>query len=406
MLIAEAAKVKDLDTLTWFQFSGPKAIKLGVDKQFNQKHPLRVQPGELVGLKKATRGPGAGNYQVVLGHATHVTFRNVPQKMLDKLEPYMKPFKGKLPEHGSLEEGQKRTRKIRIREATTGDKLTDDYYKPTGTVREHSTYDRENYQWRKVTAAGVGIKSLKQGRSKYTLQPDDIIGLRYMTKARGGMIILPNMQRVNIDHATYEQIVNGHSRILPSSKQQKGLVLMAEVKATLPKQTRIRKAKEKPEEKLIPRESPQSRITTRIGGDVKRHGVTDIPDVDFDDDEDDELENDIPDIEDDVPEIPVAHQPIAMLKVGTQIASTKRVDNRFIVVNAKEENGFTEFSLYSPTKKDVRKLRLSDDTDMSQYKSVQILSDKPSPADVAAGKRAYNKAVKDKKFTVGSIHDQ
>jgi hypothetical protein len=53
----------------------------------------------------------------------------------------------------------------------------------------------------------------------------------------------------------------------------------------------------------------------------------------------------------------------------------------------------------------VRKLRLSDDIDMANYKSVILLGE-ASKSDLAAGKRAYNRSVKDKKFTIGSIHDQ
>lgn len=400
--IAES-KVKDLASMQWFKFNGPKAIKLGTDKQFNQKHPLLVRPEELVGLKKATRGPGAGNYQVVLGHAVHVVFRNVPQKMIDKIVDHLKPYKGKLPEHGSLEEGKKRTSKVRIRDKIESNKLTDDLYKPTGPIREHSTYNRENYQWRKIVHAGTPIKSMKQGRTKYTLQEGDVIGVRYLTKARGGFVILPNMQRVNISHDAYMQIV-GTARIQPSSKQQKGVVVVSDVKATLPKQTRVRKPKEPEPDVRTSRPEHGIDHGRRVGRDIKRNGQIykheDLPDVDFEDDE--ELEDDE---QEQVSTVPDSHKPVAVLKLGVEIQSAKRSGNRFIVVDAKDQSGFTEFSLYSPEKKDVRKLRIASDVDMSHYKSVQVVGE-ANKSELAAGRRAFNKAVKEKKFTTGSIHDQ
>ncbi|AGS82092.1 hypothetical protein O152_gp269 [Pseudomonas phage PaBG] len=396
MLMIAEAKVKDLATMSWFTYTGEKAIKLGTDKQFNQKHPLVVRPGELVGLKKAARGPGAGNYQVVLGHAVHVLFRNVTQKMIDKIEGKLKPYKGKPPEHGQLQEGKKRTTKVRIREKETSDKLVADLFKPEGPVRENATYNRENYQWRRVVHAGVAVKSLKQGRSKYSTQEGDVVGMRYMTKARGGFIILPNMQRVNIDHDTYMKLIES-TRIQPSSKQQKGIVILADVKATLPKETRNRKKKEPEPDVRIQRGEPEKTAGRRMQRDIK--GFThdhDIPDVDI---EDDELEDEAPS------QVPEAHQPAKVIRVGSLLQSAKRPDNKFAVVDAEVHETYTEFSLYSLRTKDVRKLRMSNDTDMSNTKSVLVLGD-VSKSELAAGKRAFNKAVKDKKFTVGTIHDQ
>lgn len=399
------AKVKDLESMTWYTFNGDKQVRLGIDKQFNQKHPLVVRPGELVALKKTLRGPGIGNYQVVLGHAIHVLFRNVPQKQIDKLVEKLKPYKGKIPTHDVLPEDKKRTTKVRIRERAETDKQKDDLYKPTGPVRETSTYDRQNYQWRRVVHAGVGVKSMKQGRSKYTAQVDDVLGMRYMTKARGGFVILPNMQRVNIDHDTYMRLVES-TRIQPSSKQQKGMVILADVKATLPKQTRVRKVKEpEPDVRDLkpPKTTPGERLAKRLAADLKRQkAVTphkEIPDVEWDDDEDD-----VPPIPD-TPEVPEGHQPAAVLKVGVILQSAKRPDNQFVVVDSTVHTDYTEFALYGLRNKDVRKFRLPNDQDMSQYKSVAVIG-QADKSQMAAAKRALTGAVKNKKFTVGSIHDQ
>lgn len=406
---AEAA-VKDLESMTWYTFNGTKPVKLGVDKQFHQKHPLVVRPGELVALKKPTRGPGVGNYRVVMGHAIHVLFRNVPQKMIDKIIKDLKPYRGKIPTKDVIPEGEpkKRAAKVRIRDRVESDKQTDPLFKPTGTVRETSTYNRENYQWRKVVHGAVPVKSLKQGRSKYTTAPDDIIGMRYMTKARGGFVILPNMQRVNIDHDTYMKLVES-TRILPTSKQQKGLVIVADVKATMPKQTRVRKVKE-PEPDVRDKVKPETaaeRLARRLGHDVKKTGArsphADAPDVAWDDDEDDDVAE-IPD-EEETPATPENKQPAAVLKVGLLIQSAKRPENKYAIVDSTINSDYTEFALYGLVNKDVRKMRIVNDQDMSKYKSVVVIGE-ASKSEMAAGKRALNGAVKNKKFTVGSIHDQ
>lgn len=406
MLWYAEAKVKDLEAMDWYTYNGPKIVKLGVDKQFNQKHPLVINPGELVALAMPARGPSVGKYRVVLGHAVHVLFRSVPQKMIDKIMPHLTKYKGKVPTHDILPEDKKRTSKVRIRERAESDKQADDLYKPTGPVRETTQYSRENYQWRKVVHAGTKIQTMKQGRTKYTLQQDDIIGVRYMTKARGGFIILPDGQRVNIHDDTYKQLL-GNTRILPSSKQQKGLVILADIKAGLPKQTRVRKPKEpEPDVRDKPRpESAAERLRRRLGHDVaKTKGASphdELPDEadDWDDDEEDVSEEPAaPSV------VPTAHQPVQVLKVGSLIQSSKRPDNEFVVVDSTAREGYTEFALYNVKKKDVRILRIPNDQDMAKYKSV-ISKGEAEKSVLAAGKRALNGAVKNKTFTVGSIHD-
>ena len=390
------AKVKDLATLTWYTFEGDRSVTLGSGKEYNQKHPLTVRPGELVGMKQATRGSGAGNYQVVLGHALHVLFRSVPEAQINKLIKKLVKYKGKTPEHNQLLDGQKRVKKVTISDKVSSDKQTDDLFKPTGTIRENTMYDRANYQWRKIIHPGAKVKSLKQGRSKYTTQEGDIIGLRYMTKARGGFVILPNEQRVNISHETYMELVSG-ARILPTSKQQKGLVILADLKAGQPKQTRIRKPKETA---IVPRDPIAPKSPSRIKRDIHDAHVSDH-DIDDDEIEDDE---DIHEIPLDEPEVPKGHQPSQVLKVGAIVQSAKRPSNQFVVVDATQHEGYTEFALYSVAKKDVRKLRLADGVDMANYKSVSVQGE-ATKSELAAGKRAFNGAVKNKKFTTASIHD-
>lgn len=398
MWVAES-KVKDLSSLQWFVYDGKVPVRLGRDKEFNQKHPAIVMPGELVGLKKAARGPGAGNYQLVLGRALHVLFRNVPLKQIEKLGK-LKPHRGKTPEHSQVLEGRKRTTRVTIREKATSDKLKDDLYKPNEAVRETSRYDREHYQWRKVTKPGVSIKSLKQGRSKYKTQEDDVIGLRYLTKARGGFVILPDDQRVNISHDTYMELV-GSARILPTSRQRKGIVILADVKANLPKQTRVRKSREPVEPSII---RPASGVKTR--NPKTKYGIKpdDLHDEgvigDF---EDDELD-DAPEAPE-TPKVPEAHTPSKQLKVGSVIQSARRDENQFVVVESKDYDSYTEFSLFRLRDGVCMKLRLPNNTDLTRSSSIIIL-EPASPAIMSEAKKEMAKAVKEKSFTFGTIHDK
>ena len=91
--------------------------------------------------------------------------------------------------------------------------------------------------------------------------------------------------------------------------------------------------------------------------------------------------------------------------MGLLIQSAKRPENKFVVVDSTVNNDYTEFALYGLVKKDVRKMRIVNDQDMTKYRSVAVVGE-ASKSEMAAGKRALNGAVKNKKFTVGSIHDQ
>lgn len=386
------AKAKDLKEFTWYTFEGPRKVQLGMDKEYNQRHPLVVQPSELFGVKRVARGAGAGNYQIVLGVALHVLFRNVPMSQIKRVEKYLKPYKGKTPEHNQVLDS-KRSKKVSIREKESSDKQKDEFFKPAGTIRETASYSRENYQWRKLKVPRTLIKSLKQGKSKGQLQEGEVFGLRYMTKTRGGFIIMPDDQRVNIDHNTYTALVTG-SRILPTSQQQKGIVLLSEIKAKIPKQTRNRKPKE---ENIVPRSGVAE--NKRINRDIKRDISLDVSDVgDFEDDE-------VPDHRAPaLSQLPKSHTPMFVLKEGKIIRSAKNPSNEYVISGSKDYGDYTEFSVYNVDTEETKLLRIPNNTDMSRQKIVSILGQADRLLHAQA-KRALHKAVKDNKFTVGTIHD-
>lgn len=406
MFIAEA-KIKDLDTLTWYTFTGLRAVTLGSANQFNQRHTLQIKPQNIVGFKKVTRGPGAGNYQVVLGHAPHVLFRNVPYANIEKLSDRLEKYKGKNPTHPELDSSRKRASRVVIEERSKSDKQKDPFYKPNGTINERTSYDRENYQWRKVVSdKAIKVVTLKQGRSRTTISEGDVIGLRYMTKARGGFILLPTGARINISHDSFEDIVN-NTRILPSARQQRGIVLVADVKAVIGKQDRVRIAKDDgilaiKQKKATP--SPLELAKQRLLRDAKKKAYKpeEVED-DFEDDfdEDDDGMDDVPD---DKPTTEhQAHTPTT-LKVGSVIRSGRRTDNTFIVANVKEVGSYSEYALYNPETTHVQLVRFNNNVDLSRVRDLVILEDAPA-GERAAAMRAFHKAQLERKFAQGTIHD-
>lgn len=225
----------DLTGFEWYVYEKDKTT-IGKKLEFNPRQTLRLAKGDVYGVKRTTRGPTAGSFQVVLAAATHVTFRAVPFRSVTRILEDSKKTK----DPGTITAKTAGVRAVRFstaEEKAAPNKQRDSHYKPTGIV-EKSTYDKDHYQWRTVTATGkVNIVTLKQGRNRGSVDKGDTFGLRYITPAKGGYILLDSGLRVNITHELYEKLVLS-SRILPPAKQQKGLVFADEVKAALPKQTR------------------------------------------------------------------------------------------------------------------------------------------------------------------------
>lgn len=396
MFLAEAAK---LEEMSWFIYNGKKAVTLGNPQQFNQRHTLTIKPNALIGLKQAVRGPGAGNYQVVLAEAPHVLFRNVPYDRIQKLSQKMEKHKGPKPVK-AVPEGRKRAVRVTIKEKSTSDKLKDDLFKPTGTINERTVYDKENYQWRKVVSkTPIRIVTLKQGRSRSSISEGDIVGVRYMTKARGGFVILPNGLRVNISHDSYMEIVN-NARILPARQQQKGIVLISEVKSVTGKLDRIRKPKEETEDELrTPLRLSRDKANAKLLRDAKKHAYHHVDD-DFEDDEPSERQ---PDAEVTKKHAPVAHTPQS-LEVGSVIRSGRVTKNLFIVANIEDKGAYNELSLYNPETQKVQQVRMNKDVDLTRIRDLMIM-EKATPSERAAAIRAYTRAAKTRSFVTNTIHD-
>jgi hypothetical protein len=228
MIIALAAVQADFKQFEWMSNKGPMfELKLDADL------PLKVETDDLIGLRKATRGPTAGAYQVVLAKYPQKIFRSIKQEKIDEFIKHLKPFQG-IPEKPA-KTGQ-RQGQLRKQHLETGDKQTAQYFVARGNINEASSYDRANYQWRKMVRV-VNVTTKLHGTTRASLREDDTIGIRYLRKSHGGYVLMPDGERVNIDHDTYEKITL-NSDILPSAQQQRGLVDLKDLLATLPKRAR------------------------------------------------------------------------------------------------------------------------------------------------------------------------
>lgn len=231
MIIAIAASQADFSQFKWYSNTGAD-IKL----DFGDKH-LVAQKDDLIGLRLSTSNASRGTYQVVLAKYPQIIFRSVKQSAIDVFFKRLKDFKG-IPDKPA-KTGQ-RQRKIthEISDSVDKDKQKAQFYRSPNSPRESGSYDKEDYQWRKVVHAGVAVETKHIGVRKAELRPGDVIGLRYLRKSHGGYIIMPNSERVMINHDLYEKITL-NSDILPRSEQERGIIDIKAIRATLPKGRRV-----------------------------------------------------------------------------------------------------------------------------------------------------------------------
>lgn len=215
----------DLSEFDWYTYQGAKKITL---KGYNQRHDFRLEKGDVYGVRSTRQ---LGKYQLIRSDMTHVLFRNVESSKVDKIIDDSKAYRGKTPSHPELD-GRKRAAKVAIKptELKIANRMTDQYFSPKG-VTERNSYDRQDYQWRNV-GKQIRIKTLKMGKARKSLEHGDIIGLRYLTVAKGGYIIMPNQERVNIPTEIYKEIVE-NSRILPRGEQRSGVINILDIKDTV-----------------------------------------------------------------------------------------------------------------------------------------------------------------------------
>ena len=364
-----------------YKFEGREKIEVGGHREYSKRQALIFNPGEIYSVKVTSRGPTAGRYVIKLASMPHVTFRSVPPEAVKEVIDASTPVDAKVERAAAGRAAYTSTR------SSKADKQKDDLYKPAGTINERTTYDRNNYQWRLVVASKINVKTLKYGRMRATINKNDVVGLRYSTKAKGGYVILPDDQRINISHENYLEIVEG-SRILAPARQQKGLVVIAEIK-TGPKDRILYRDEDGKVIRGNTKTKPNNPVNTVKGllRDAKKAADVDMGEWD---DEDADISKTVAERMQRAKQ-PAQHKP-TQLKVGSTIRAGRSVDSTFIVANIEDLGKVNEYALYNVTSKKVAMLKLDKNKDMSKEADYALLED-ADKRDVAAAIRAFNKYV-------------
>jgi hypothetical protein len=297
MNIAIAAAPAEFSEFTWYKNAGPEFVF----KPGNSQHALNVQKGDLIGLKKTARGPTAGQYQVVLEKYPHIIFRSVRKEAVEEHLSKFKPYDG-IP--AKPEKTGQRHARVKVKGADAHDKQTALKYKPEKLPKEEGQYDKANYQWREVVHGPIPIATMHHKKTRTALKKGDIIGVRFWTPARGGFIIMPSGERVNISETTYESVTSG-ATILPSARQQVGIVVLTDIAHQLPKRSRITKVKpEKPlefedDDEFEDDEEHETAKQVKRGKNFLQQHKDIVSDFEYEDDDD---EDDFEDDDDDFDE--------------------------------------------------------------------------------------------------------
>lgn len=212
----------DLNDFDWYTFNGERSVTL---KGHNQRHDFKLEKGDVYGVRSTRQ---LGKMQAVKRDMTHVLFRNIEESKLDKIIEKSKAYRGPAVKHPELE-GRKRAPKVAIKstEIKMPNRLVDAYFTPKNVI-ERTTYNRQDYQWRKA-GKQIRVITKKMGKARKPLELGDMIGMRFVTQAKGGYIIMPNQERVNIPTEIYKEIVE-NSRILPRAEQLSGEINMLDIK--------------------------------------------------------------------------------------------------------------------------------------------------------------------------------
>lgn len=290
MMIAIAAEPADFAQFEWYSNNGPS----WVFDPGGDKHAMKVDRDDLIGLKKTVSGPTAGRYQVILAKYPHLIFRSIKPEIIEKRLP--KFVKTNSVPAKPDKTGQ-RAQRVKIKGADAHDKQTALKYKPEKLPKEVGQYDKADYQWREVMNGPIPISTMHHKKTRQSLQKGDIVGVRFWTSARGGFILMPSGERVNISEATYENVTSG-ATILPSARQQKGIVVLTDIAHQLPKRARMVKPKPQALEKELEWEDDEdTEHSTKLQG-KRGKGFLDqhkdiVSDFDYkDDDDEDEWETD------------------------------------------------------------------------------------------------------------------
>lgn len=249
------ARTVDPDKYEWYIYKGP-VIKFFRDKNpLHRKHDLILNPEDMFGVYQTKTHK---TYKLVLPNALHIEY-GPDKKTIMGILTKSKPTQSKPDAHS-------------VRRTSTR-KKDSIYFKPgKKVVDEKKKIDQRNYQWRKLTSEALDLKDPKGKTRKIKILHSHVFGLRFINKAKGGVIVLDKtFKTFRINAAMYEQLYD-KSELLPVQPvhiiDKDKIVKPVKIKAE-PKPKRVEKRKQ-PEVSDEHIEVGQKRERIRLGTGIKR----------------------------------------------------------------------------------------------------------------------------------------
>lgn len=212
-LVSESAKYDQLDDYTWYVYRGRNKVNITI-----RTHKRIISTNDIYGFRQTRNG----TYYVILPEMYHVDFvvdKATANRLVNNSDPVKRPKIQNLTDSNT---GKIiRNAAIDIAAANSPNRQWDSpRYKAQRVINESSgNVDYANYQWRKITSA-EGFR-LKKGDRQAHYKRNDIVGMRFIKPATGGIIIDQEFNRFVLTTEDYDQMVHA-SVVLPKTRWPEG----------------------------------------------------------------------------------------------------------------------------------------------------------------------------------------
>lgn len=196
------------DDYTWYEYTGARSLKFEhPDRKRNRRHDLVLSKGDVFGLREKR----TGGWNLVKSDMMHIVFKmfDYDLDLIDKRSRITK----KIPKRQSGTPGRSRTR-------AKGNTETRFKKRGVSAIREKTQINKADYQWRKVIDGGLELRS-PANKPKFKLQRDQIVGLRFVNAAKGGLLVLESGIRTRISVKSFDEVMMASSVL---DRQPKGTI--------------------------------------------------------------------------------------------------------------------------------------------------------------------------------------
>lgn len=212
-LVSESAKYDQLDDYTWYVYRGRNKVNITI-----RTHKRIISTNDIYGFRQTRNG----TYYVILPEMYHVDFvvdKATANRLVNNSDPIKRPKIQNLTDSNT---GKIiRNAAIDIAASNSPNRQWDSpRYKAQRVINESSgNIDYANYQWRKITSA-EGFR-LKKGDRQAHYKRNDIVGMRFIKPATGGIVIDQEFNRFVLTTEDYDQMVHA-SVVLPKTRWPEG----------------------------------------------------------------------------------------------------------------------------------------------------------------------------------------